>query len=331
MACGIALVCAGLCVLMNAPWGVFGPIRKLDDLFYDSAFSLRKVEPKLDAEVVIIAVDDKSIEVMDQVAHFGWPWPREYWGHMVKYLQECGAKAVAFDLLFDRSSVYNNSSDDDEQFAAVVNLAAGKLPVVFATVARADGSAWGIAPKVNKPMLGAANITGDDIIRQYDPAPFGRPSFALATVNSSGAIAPEWTASPYLLHYYGPHGGAVSGSENRPATFKYVRAASVLAAAVNKKLASDVNVSPEMFKGKIVLIGTITAGTYDLKASPVSAKYPGIEVHATAIQNMLEGRRVIVMGGGWQIMVAMAACLAGAVLTVWPRVIGGTSLAAGTR
>jgi len=317
-ACAIALLCTGLCVLMSAPWAIFTPVQKLDHVFYDSAFSLRKAEPKMEGGVVIIAVDDRSIEVMDQVRKFGWPWPREYWGHMVKYLESCGAKAVAFDLLFDRSSVYNNVSNDDEQFAEAVNTAA-KLPVVFATMARPDGSTWTIAPPIRNPVLGVANITGDDIIRQYDPAPYHRPSLALTALNRSGAPSPTWSDAPFLLHYYGPHGGAVSGSEGKPSTFRYIRAASVLAAAVDKKLASDVGVSPEMFRGKIVLIGTITAGTYDLKSSPISAKYPGVEVHATAIQNMLEGRRVTVIGAGWRLALAMGACAAGAILTVAPR------------
>ncbi len=307
---------------MNAPWGIFAPLRKLDSAVYDSLFAMRAVEPKMDGEVVIVAVDDRSIEVMDKIKGFGWPWPREYWGHMVGYFEKCGAKTVAFDVLFDRSSVYNSVSDDDAQFGAKVDEA--KIPIVLATIARGDGSLWGVAPPIKNKVLGAANIAGDEVIRSYDPAPFGQPSLAKMALIKSGATPPAWADAPFRLHYYGPH----DRGDGTPATFKYIRAASVLAAAVDPKMANEVGVSPEMFRGKIVLVGTITAGTYDLKSSPMSAKYPGVEVHATAIQNMLDGRHVLAVGEGWRIGLMLLACAAGSILTMLPsrvpvKILGG--------
>lgn len=43
------------------------------------------------------------------------------------------------------------------------------------------------------------------------------------------------------------------------------------------------------FKDKIVLIGATAVGTYDLKSTPVDAVYPGLEIHATVIDNILTG------------------------------------------
>ena len=327
MACAIAVACAGVGVLLAGPWGILAPLRKLDDVFYDSLFTLRTPEPKLGADVVIVAVDDQSIEAVDAVTRFGWPWPREYWGHLVTYLKASGAKAVAFDLLFDRSSVYNNASDDDAQFAAAIDAARdGGLPVVFATRTRPDGSLWDFAPPAKHPLLGVANVVREDVVRTYDPAPVGRASLASVTVDKAGVATPEWAKRPFLLHYYGPH-----DKDGTPATFSYVRAASVLAAAIGKQklsTAAQTGVSPEMFRGKIVLIATITAATYDLKSSPTSVKYPGVEIHATAIQNMIEGRRVIPVAAGWPIALGVFGCLVGAVMTVVPRrapgkVLGG--------
>ncbi|MHB1013960.1 MAG: CHASE2 domain-containing protein [Desulfurivibrionaceae bacterium] len=45
----------------------------------------------------------------------------------------------------------------------------------------------------------------------------------------------------------------------------------------------------ERVRGKFVLIGTSAAGLLDLRATPFSNIYPGVEVHATIIDNILTG------------------------------------------
>jgi len=67
----------------------------------------------------------------------------------------------------------------------------------------------------------------------------------------------------------GPHGGA----------FRYVSAIDVLRGAVPKA----------QLDGVIVLVGTTAAGLNDLRATPVSAVYPGVEVHANLIKSILDG------------------------------------------
>ena len=44
---------------------------------------------------------------------------------------------------------------------------------------------------------------------------------------------------------------------------------------------------PGAFKDKIVLVGATAAGIYDLRVTPFSSSYPGIEIHATVIDNIL--------------------------------------------
>ena len=42
--------------------------------------------------------------------------------------------------------------------------------------------------------------------------------------------------------------------------------------------------------GKLVLVGTTAPGAYDLRATPVGAVYPGVEVHANLLSGLLDGR-----------------------------------------
>jgi adenylate cyclase len=44
---------------------------------------------------------------------------------------------------------------------------------------------------------------------------------------------------------------------------------------------------PQAFKGKIILVGPTAEGIYDYGSTPFSPVHPGIEVHATIIENML--------------------------------------------
>lgn len=45
--------------------------------------------------------------------------------------------------------------------------------------------------------------------------------------------------------------------------------------------------SPELFRDKIVIIGATATGIYDLRVTPHSNVYPGVEIHANIIDNIL--------------------------------------------
>lgn len=49
------------------------------------------------------------------------------------------------------------------------------------------------------------------------------------------------------------------------------------------------NFNPADIEGKIVLIGTSATGLLDLKNTPFDSKFPGVEVHANIIDNIIEG------------------------------------------
>jgi adenylate cyclase len=48
-------------------------------------------------------------------------------------------------------------------------------------------------------------------------------------------------------------------------------------------------INPELLAGKIVLVGTTAPGLLDLRATPVSPVYPGVEIHANLISGILDG------------------------------------------
>jgi adenylate cyclase len=68
----------------------------------------------------------------------------------------------------------------------------------------------------------------------------------------------------------GPQGGA----------FRYVSAADVLAGKV----------PAGVLEGAIAFVGTTAPGLVDLRTTPVSKEYPGVEVHANIVKSILDGR-----------------------------------------
>ena len=71
----------------------------------------------------------------------------------------------------------------------------------------------------------------------------------------------------------GPSGGS----------FKYVSAADLLSKAL----------PAESLKNKIVLVGTTAPGLQDLRVTPVSEIYPGVEAHANVISGLLDGKTLV--------------------------------------
>ena len=306
----IAFVCSVFGLTARYTPAVSVPLVKVDDLLYDSLYHLRPIEDQTNGPVVIIAVDDKSLYELSHQGiskkNYSWPWPRAFWGYIIAYLNKCGAKAVALDIVFTEPSEYNDESGDDAAFAASVDKS--RIPVVIGSAIPPSGHPESFAPPIKHPNFGAVNVGDDVVYRLYRPLVNGVPSLAAGAVAATGGSP---FREPFLLHYYGPY-----QSPNGKRTFEYISAAHVLAASIGKK---NTGVDPAMFRDKIVLIGAITIGTYDLKASPLSAEYPGVEVQATAAVNMLKGQCVRVVAIAWAVTATLLAALAGAIGVAFPR------------
>jgi adenylate cyclase len=104
----------------------------------------------------------------------------------------------------------------------------------------------------------------------------GRPALAVA-VGSYGVegiqmgerFIPTDERGRLLVNYLGP-----------PKTFPHISVTDVLAGRHEKGA----------FKDRIVLVGATAIGTHDVRSTPLSPVYAGVEVHATVIDNIVTGR-----------------------------------------
>jgi adenylate cyclase len=289
--------------------GVKVAMSALDDTLYDAFYHFRKPVDRKNTPIVIVTADDESKDTLAK-KKIRWPYPRILWGSAVQYMEKCGAKAVVFDVIFEEPSNF------DAEFGKQLDSA--KIPVVMGAIIQPTGQPDSFAPKVKRPpIFGAVNILDDTVVRDYKSDVFGVPSLALRAVQVTGGTIPSWADRPFRLHYYGPTN--VPAGDHVDHTYRYVHAWSVFTAAQQPARAAEVHADPSLFKDKIVLMGATMAGAYDQKSSPVSKIYPGVEVQATAIDNLLNGQFVEPVDATQSSVITFVIALIAAIGVVIPR------------
>ncbi len=100
----------------------------------------------------------------------------------------------------------------------------------------------------------------------------------------------------------------------KPKTYPHIPAMDVLAGRIK----------PEQLKDKIVFVGATAEATYDLRITPFSPVYPGVEKHANMAGNILDGRFIVrpvwvelVEAGGIVALPLLLALVLPALRPVW--------------
>ena len=268
---------------------------------FDMMVRYRVVVPKPDKDIVIVDINEASLAAMAK--EYGrWPWPRQVLGEFLENIEQQQPRAVVFDILFSDPDVYNPDSDAyfDAAIAGTSNtffpmlrldpaddplsqVKPGMIPgVTPLEEAQRDATVAVVLPPFKSVLqggrLGLHNIypDADGITRQYlaylDDYGWKIPSLPLRVATEMGFAQPE--AQRFLLNWRG-----------RPFSYRTVSFSDVYAdmASKHKKRPRD------EFKGKIVIIGSTAPSLFDVKPTPISRMHPGVEILATAIDNLKHG------------------------------------------
>jgi CHASE2 domain-containing sensor protein len=205
-----ALVGAGSTVFLGVLLLVSPLGQALTNASYDLPYYFR-------ADITDILTNDVLLVVMDDESHrhFGpyWsPWDRTYHAWLIDRLRTCGAKAIAFDILFDAENPTNRAAD-----ARLVEAAAaahGQVAAAAMLLWQTDPQGRLIARKMTPPFYalrshvawGIAEEAGEDVsIRQHSHEHGDIPSLALRVAQMTMTNAPAPT-EPRWVNYYGPPG-----------------------------------------------------------------------------------------------------------------------------
>jgi adenylate cyclase len=318
----ILLLCGLLPTLAAAILSLYRPssLAGLEYAAYDTL--VRWADPRPPSgRVLIVDVDERSLATVGQ-----WPWRRDVVGRLIDSLKSRGAATVALDIMFPEADRFEGSGRSPDAALAdtlhqgrvilgygllFASTAAAPspclrhalgLPIVRGIGAPADDPFFRATSAVcNIPILtDASDASGflnaapdpDGILRrapllmEYADRIYPALSLAavrdaidandlllrVANVNTStltlaGQPVPLDGKSNLLLRYRGPKG-----------TFRYVSAVDVLHGRTD----------PDVFKDKIVFVGTTALGTREVVATPLDTLFAGVEVQATLADNLLQ-------------------------------------------
>lgn len=298
-------------------------LKEVDLRYSNFRFKLRgKVKPG--PNVAIVAIDEKSINKLGR-----WPWSRRRLAELVEKLADYRPKAVAFDMTFsepesdDADRVFSTALEKDrdvvlgyffresatqEPSSESLNQLSRSNVKLIDFLGKPEPNFLGEFPSVemNIPQIGAhargfgffnfPNADTDGVFRRAQLLMTYKgeiyPSLdiegirhflgeeILLKVTSYGVDSfyigqtriPTDERGEFLINYYGP-GGMFP-------TYSFV---DVLSGKV----------PPDALKNKLVFVGTTEIGVYDARSTPFDATFPGVEIHATVAENILNGRFLI--------------------------------------
>lgn len=280
------------------------PLARIDFLWLDKLTAWQAKRETGDTDIVLIDIDDYSLQALS--ASIGrWPWPRATHAELVEWLEQQGARAIAFDIWFSEPDVLR--PEFDQYFGDVLNqqqnvflpvlqmnnsqpeLArrldsyATNLPVVRTLQAMPDARADLLLPAMGKPehwQLGLINYLADSdgIARHYQLLKEQRGwqllSLPQVMAENLGYIKRGETDSTLRMVWYGDGMHSPYQKWSYADVWQHVQAGK----------------SVTEFHNKIVFIGATAAGLHDLRPTPIHAQYPGLYLLANAFDNVKNRR-----------------------------------------
>lgn len=297
-------------------------LRAIDLKFSDFRFKMRG-EIKPNAQVAIVAIDEKSINELGR-----WPWSRYRIAELLHKLRDYNPKVVAFDITFSepesdgadrelgealdksRNPILGYFFRDDStqepppESVKLIRRSSIKL-IKFLGEPRTDFLKEFNSADLNIAEIGAHakgfgffNAVPDEdgtvrraqLLVEYKEEIYpslnlegmrrflgGEILLTLASYGVDGLYIrqmqiPADETGQLLINYYGPGG-----------TFATYSVVDILSGKV----------PTEALKDKLVFIGATEIGIADVKPTPFSPVFPGVETHATVAGNILDGSFLI--------------------------------------
>ena len=303
------MLAIGAIAWLGYDWTHARSLDSAEDAIFDQVIQHRPIEPRPSGRVVVVEIDDCSIEYFEGLGQGGWPWSRQRHADLLDQLDRAGVRAVGYDVMFAGASPQDPIGDATLEAAAQggngrfvfgasrvsADLDAGKAatpvsraPGAFALtpLPRTPGPSvalllpYGAAMRANAGLLNVAR-GGDGILRDVPlRAEFGDwalPSLPLRlAVQATGRAPSTFPATVRVNWRVDTHLPSIS-------------AADVLE---GRRVCRAAGEPMPAFKDRIVLVGYNASGINDTKPTPVDAVMPGVEVLGEATEALVTGSAI---------------------------------------
>jgi len=277
-----------------------------ENAIFDLAVKWRPLEPQPSGEVVVVEIDECSIEHFRARGEGGWPWSRQRHADLLDALDRAGVRAVGYDVLMADPSP--TDPDGDQALEVMAEAGAGRF--LFAatrmhpdydegaplTASQGPGAfALADAPADDPPVAlllpyGAAmaahgaivNVARDDdgILRDM-PLFEAVGDWALPTLPMRLAMAAAGKPARDFPASVRPNWRQDTRLPRISAANLLVEGAAVCGGATAPPL-----------DGRVVLVGYTAAGLNDAKPTPVDPVMPGVEVLGEVTESLVAGSAI---------------------------------------
>jgi adenylate cyclase len=264
-----------------------------------------------DPDIVIVDIDDASLARMQDLAG-QWPWPRSVHGELVRGIAVQQPAAIVFDILFSERDQYRPESD--RQFNEALDAADN----IYFPMIRRDPvlDAEGAPLAQIAPMLGlirTEHADPDARVALLPPLAIDPRHWRSGTINFEedadgvgrryrlytdvrGWLIPSLPARVATdLGYPTPQqDDMILAWRGQARSFRHIPYAELY-----EDFGREHPLRPQdELSGKIVIVGTAATGLHDVRATPISSLYPGMEILATALDN-LKNHRTMQKAPAW--------------------------------
>lgn len=126
-------------VLAVAAWAL-GTLEAVEYRTWDSRVRFFAEKTEQHEDIVLILLDQDSLDWAERNFGLSFPWPREIYAYIVSYLDRAGVKALAMDVLFVDPSVYGVY--DDEQLGIALSAFPGDVFALFLGEETGSETSW---------------------------------------------------------------------------------------------------------------------------------------------------------------------------------------------
>lgn len=253
---------------------------------YDLRFKSLRGAVTPNADIAIIAIDDKSIAELGR-----FPWTRSQYVRLLDRLSAANAKALLVDAFFSE----RETPEIDRAFAAAIRKAGNivlAVPFDLDKQLRVTGSTHSL-PEIESAAAGIGHINlvpEDDGVNRRNILFIEEKGKLVPSLGLMGAMAAlgekDFTPGSYEI---------MLGDRHIPVNDDYSMWINYAGPPGNYPRYSFTDVAngridPSLLKGKVLFLGATALGVYDMRVTPFHNNTPGVEVHAAVTDNIISGR-----------------------------------------
>jgi len=234
-------------------------------------------------DIVMVLIDDPTLARENGLSHID-TWERSIYAKVLNNIGKYEPKAVVFDIFFEKEK------DEPGDNYLAKSILESSFPIILGYPTYYEDSESTFKYILPLPLLikdntwlGIANTYPDmdDVVRKYSYGDFNKtsvdthPSLALSTIEAISGLDIPGLEESFINNY------ADNSSGQKYSFISFYR--------VFKDEYDGSTFNPSDFKDKIVIIGVYTDLLGDSYQTPVGQLY-GMEIHANAMQTILEQR-----------------------------------------